>query len=64
MVANGGLELSASVGAGGGLECLTSVSLVGSEVAAMVLIGWAARRALRAMVSLEVGWVAFHRAGG
>lgn len=39
MVARGGLELSASVAAGGGLECLASISLVGSEVATMVSVG-------------------------
>ena len=64
MVARGGLELSASVAAGGGLECLASISLVGSEVAAMVSVGWAMRRALGAMVSLEVGWAIFCRARG
>ena len=51
-VVGGGLELSTSIVTGGGLECSASVSLVGSEVVAVVLEGWVAGRAFEALVSL------------
>ena len=51
-VVGGGLELSTSIVTGGGLECSALVSLVGSEVVAVVLEGWVAGRAFGALVSL------------
>ena len=63
-VVGGGLKLSTSIVTGGGLECSALFSLVGSEVAAVVLEGYVAGRAFRALVSWEAGWVAFRRARG